>query len=300
MLDPCRELHTRLYDIAALTASPYKVKRIFLSLWIRHGKCRIGSLIKAVTRIVCHAPVHNHIVFQSGQMLDRADGINRHACICHNASTRLHEDPRHGKTRLRNPLPDMLCQCKDSARYIDGLIRLQIAYAVSPAQIQFLCGKAQRIVQRFHKAHHVVNRIFKNHFIKHHGSHMAVEARNRYCIHRKRLFHEAKCQPVSNWDAELYIYLPRVDCFVGVRVNPGCNTEKHLLPDPLCLSLSLQALQFGFIVHDKVPDTGIQGIADIFFRFSVPVEIDFLRREACAEGRMDFTSRNRVNAQALF
>ena len=293
------ELDGGLDDVPGLTAAPGQVVdrvELGLAVGVQDG---IGRAVERIAGVVRHAPVDDDVVLVARDALDAGDGVDRHAGVGDDAAARLHQEEGQRETVCGAAQLQVLRNAADAGGDVDVLVGVEVAHAVAAAHVQHLRHIAEALVQFRHEGGHHVDRVLEDRLVEDFGTHMAVQSAHRERGQAERVLDKGIGLAGLHRDAELHVDGAGIDGLIGVRVDARRDAQQHLLHDVHARGLFGQLPQLVGIVHDEVPDTLFQGVADVSVGLSVAVEEDFFRGEARRERGMDLARRDGVDAHAL-
>ena len=264
------------------------------------GQNGVRRAVERIARVVGHAAVYGNVVPHAGDLLDRADGVERHACIRDDAAARLEQDDRHREAAFGAPVSDerrdlaeVFCKVKR------GIVRC-IAHTVSAAKVELLCRKIEFCLGACHEIEHDRRRAHEHVRVEHLRADMTVQPHDIEVRHGKRIGQKGFGLSGLNRDAELGIDKPGRDRRVGVRVDARGQPQKDGLPQTAPRGLRFNGVQFFRTVDNKEPDAAFHRKGDVRAGLDAAVKIDVRHRKACGFGGCDLAGRNDIKTQALF
>ena len=107
---------------------------------------------------------------------------------------------------------------------------------------------------------------------------MAVQSFKRDIFHCQDLLKKLRSLPGLNRHAELTVHLTGVYRLKGMRIDPRCDTQQHLLPDTLPAGNFVEPFELLVVINNKTAYTAVNGIFNFCVGFEVAVKIEFFRR----------------------
>ena len=96
---------------------------------------------------------------------------------------------------------------------------------------------------------------------------------------------------------ELAVDLTGADEFMGVRVNTRLDAQQNIDGFAVFGGNVAERIQLLEIIDDHAADAGFHGVVQFVKRFVVAVEIQFFRRNAGGQRRINLTARHHVESQ---
>ena len=287
-----------LDNVAAFTAAAHHIEAL-CGAGLAAVIHRVPGLVQRVAGIVRHAAIHCGILLIAGNPLNRANGIQRHTRVGHNAAARLHQKAGHRQAVLFRFTPQMEGHLPQPRRDVNGLVLLGIADAVAAAQIQLLQHSAGLVPYLRQKRRHDVNGPLVHILSKHLRAHMAVQPQQLQVRLGQCQLHKLHGLSRLHGGPELGIHLSGAHGLVGVGVDARRHPQQNGLRNTRPRRRFLQRQQFLPVIRNEAADTGRYAVGNVRVRLAVTVKMDTLRRKTRGQRGIQLPGGHDIHAHAL-
>ena len=235
----------------------------------------VAGAIEHRAQVVGHATVDRHVGADARDLLDRADGVDRHPRVADQRAARLAERLH----LLRGPLQQGLGVVVDRWRLV--VLRVGDPETAPEVEQRPVADRAQHLGQP------LVD-LELEHLRADVGVHAAqLERGLRAALNRAGHLR----QP----EAELGVLLAGLDVGVGGRANARGDAEHHALPP----AQPLEPVDLVERVDHDVADAALDRHAQLGLGLVVPVHVDPLGGDAGLQGQVQLAARGDVAGEAL-